>query len=135
MDYTEFIQSVAKRPMVSPMQAEPITHATLTTLTERISGGQARDLASQLPEGLREHLRKPDESAVPFGLADFLERVQARAAVDLQAATDGARAVFDTLRDAVSAKEYGDFVSQLPKELWQLTGPAATRLEPRRVGT
>lgn len=121
--------------MVSPTQAEPITCATLKTLAERISGGQARDLASQLPKELRGYLEKSDESPEPIGLADFLERVQARAAVDLQSATEGARAVLDTLREAVRAKEYGDFVSQLPKEFWQLTGPAATRLEPRRVGT
>lgn len=135
MNHTEFIQLVATSPTVSPTQAEPIARAALQTLAERISGGQARDLASQLPEELRGYVRKPHESPEPFGLAEFFERVQARAAVDLQSATDGTRAVLDTLREAVSAKEYGDFVSQLPKEFWQLTGPAATRLEPRRVGT
>ncbi|MGC5020688.1 DUF2267 domain-containing protein [Micromonospora sp. DT47] len=135
MNYTEFIQSVATRPRVSPTQAEPITRATLQTLAERISGGQARDLVPQLPEELRACVRKPNENPEPFGLAEFFERVQSRAAVNLQTATDGARAVLDTLREAVSAKEYGDFVSQMPQEFWQLTGPAATRLEPRRVGT
>ncbi|MGN9918392.1 DUF2267 domain-containing protein [Micromonospora palomenae] len=104
-------------------------------MAERISGGQARDLAAQLPQELRVHLSAADEGSVPFGLAEFFERIQARAAVNLQTATDGARAVLDTLRAAVSEKEYGDFVAQLPKEFWQLTGPAATRLEPRRIGT
>ncbi|MEU5942208.1 DUF2267 domain-containing protein [Micromonospora sp. NPDC047548] len=135
MNHAEFVQAVAMRPGVSPVQAEPITRATLETLAERISGGQARDLASQLPEELRVYVPKPNDDAVPFGLAEFLERVQARAAVDLQTATDGARAVLDTLRAAVSAKEYRDFVSQLPKEFWQLTGPAVTRMDPRRIGT
>ncbi|MBM7489588.1 uncharacterized protein (DUF2267 family) [Micromonospora luteifusca] len=135
MQYAEFIQSVATRPKMSPTLAEPITRATLATLAERLSGGQARDLAVQLPEGLRGDLRKPDEEAEPFELPEFFERVQQRAAVEFQTATDGVRAVLDTLRDAVSAKEYEDSIAQLPKEFWQLTGPAATRLEPRRIGT
>jgi uncharacterized protein (DUF2267 family) len=135
VNYTEFIQSVAARPKMSPAQAEPITRATLETLAERISGGQARDLASQLPEELRGYVRKPMEDPEPFGLAEFFERVQSRAAVDLQTATDGARAVLDTLRQSTSAKEYGDFIDQLPEEFWQLTGPSANRLQTRHVGT
>ena len=135
MNHTEFIQSVAARPKMSPGQAEPITRATLETLAERISGGQARDLASQLPEELRGYVRKPMEDPEPFGLAEFVERVQSRAAVDLQTATDGARAVLDTVRESAGAKEYGDVIDQLPEEFWQLTGPSANRLQTRHVGT
>ncbi|WFE45846.1 DUF2267 domain-containing protein [Verrucosispora sp. WMMD1129] len=135
MNYTEFIQSVAGRPKVPPGQAEPITRATLETLAERITGGQARDLASQLPQELRGLVGRPTEDPERFGLAEFLERVQSRAGVDRQVATDGARAVLDTLRESVRAKEYGDTVDQLPQEFWQLTGPRAERLQTRRVGT
>ncbi|OKI69631.1 DUF2267 domain-containing protein [Micromonospora sp. CB01531] len=135
MNYTEFIQSVAAKPLAAPAQAEPITRATLVTLAERITGGQARDLATQLPEELRSCVDKPDEHPEPFGLTEFLERVQNRAAVGRQEATDGARAVLDTLREKISAKEYGDVVDQLPQEFWQLTGPSVNRFETRRVGT
>ncbi|GAB3329526.1 DUF2267 domain-containing protein [Micromonospora halotolerans] len=135
MNYTEFIQSVAARPKVPPGQAEPITRATLETLAERITGGQARDLASQLPEELRGLVDRPTEDPERFGLAEFLERVQSRSGVDRQVATDGAHAVLDTLRESASAKEYGDLVDQLPQEFWQLTGPGTGRLESRRVGT
>lgn len=135
MNHNEFIQSVAARPSVPPAHAESITRATLETLAERISGGQAQDLAAQLPDELRGHLRNPYETSETFGFAEFLERVRSRAAVDLQTATDGARAVLDTLRGSVGAKEYGDFVDQLPQEFWQVTGPSENRLETRRVGT
>jgi uncharacterized protein (DUF2267 family) len=135
VNYPEFIQMVATRPKVAPNQAEPITRATLETLAERISAGQARDLVPRLPEELRGYLRNATEPAEPFGLAEFLERVRTRAGVDLDSATGGTRAVLDTLREAVSAKEYGDLVSQLPEEFWQLTGPSANRLDTRRVGT
>ncbi|MGR6319330.1 DUF2267 domain-containing protein [Micromonospora soli] len=77
----------------------------------------------------------PTEDPERFGLAEFFVRVQSRVGVDRQVATDGARAVLDTLRESASAKEYGDLVDQLPKEFRQLTGPGTGRLEPRRVGT
>ncbi|MER7586389.1 DUF2267 domain-containing protein [Micromonospora sp. NPDC127501] len=135
MNYSEFIQSVAARPKVSPGQAEPITRATLETVAKRITGGQARDLASQLPEELRGLVSRPTEEPERFGLTEFLERVQSGAGVDREMAADGARAVMDTLRAAASAKEYGDFVDQLPQEFWQLTGPGSGQLQPRRIGT
>ncbi|MEU5785350.1 DUF2267 domain-containing protein [Micromonospora lupini] len=135
MDYSEFIQSVAARPEIPPGQAEPITRATLETMAKRITGGQARDLASQLPEELRGLVSRPTEDPERFGLNEFLERVQSGAGVDRQVASDGAQAVMDTLRESASAKEYGDFVDQLPQEFWQLTGPGSGRLEPRRIGT
>jgi uncharacterized protein (DUF2267 family) len=135
VNYSEFIQSVAARPKVSPEKAEPITRATLETATKRVTGGQARDLASRLPEELRGLVSRPTEDPERFGVTEFLELVQARAGVDRQAATDGARAVFDTLRESAGAKEYGDFVDQLPQDFWQLTGPGSGQLQPRRIGT
>ncbi|MEV1155865.1 DUF2267 domain-containing protein [Micromonospora chokoriensis] len=118
-----------------PEKAEPITRATLETVTKRVTGGQARDLASRLPEELRGLVSRPTEDPERFGVTEFLELVQARAGVDRQVATDGARAVFDTLRESAGAKEYGDFVDQLPQDFWQLTGPGSGQLQPRRIGT
>ncbi|MGC4847089.1 DUF2267 domain-containing protein [Micromonospora sp. DT15] len=90
MNYNEFIQSVAARPKVPPEKAEPITRATLETVAKRVTGGQARDLASQLPEELRGLVSRPTEDPQRFGLTEFLQRVQSQARVDHQVATDGA---------------------------------------------
>ncbi|MFE9955042.1 DUF2267 domain-containing protein [Micromonospora sp. NPDC005299] len=49
--------------------------------------------------------------------------VPGRAKVDRALAEAGARAVFDTLREAVSAGEYDQVVAQLPTELSQVAGP------------
>ncbi|MET8045523.1 DUF2267 domain-containing protein [Micromonospora sp. NPDC005215] len=57
-----------------------------------MSGGQARDLACQLPEELRGLVSRPTEDPEPFGLTEFMERVQSRAGVDRQVATGEARA-------------------------------------------
>ncbi|MEU7928444.1 DUF2267 domain-containing protein [Micromonospora sp. NPDC049801] len=126
---------MAARPTVPHEKAEPITRATLESVARRVTGGQARDLASQLPQELRGLVSRPTEDPDRFGFSKFLERVQSQAGVDHQVATDGARAVLDTLREAASAKEYGDFVDQLPQEFWRSTGPGSGQLQPRRIGT
>jgi len=116
MDQDQFIGAVARRCGASAEQATAITRATLTTLAERIDGGEARDLTDQLPEALRAYAFGPAEAAEPFGLDVFVERVSGRADVDVDAARDGITAVFDVLRDAVDPAAYTQVVTQLPAE-------------------
>jgi uncharacterized protein (DUF2267 family) len=123
VDNDEFIDSVAKRLGTSSEQANALTRATLRTLAERIDGGEARDLAAQLPEELRAYAFAPDETGERFGLDLFVQRVSGRAGVDLTLARAGVRAVFDTLREAVTPGEYDDVISQLPAELWEVADP------------
>lgn len=121
MKHPEFITAVAERASVSPDQAEIISRATLQTLADRISGGEAEDIATQLPETLRATMRPPREKDPErFGLDEFIRRVSERAGIDAGMARDGARAVFTTLRDAVGG-EFGDAMDQLPKEFGELT--------------
>jgi uncharacterized protein (DUF2267 family) len=133
VDNDEFIDSVAKRSGTSPRQAEVLTRATLRTLAERIDGGEARDLAAQLPEQLRAHVFAPSETGERFGLDIFVQRVSGRADVDESLARAGMRAVFDTVRDGVTPDEYDDVIGQLPADLWEVTGSAA-RFDGQRGG-
>jgi uncharacterized protein (DUF2267 family) len=123
VDNNAFIDSVARRSGTSPQQAEALTRATLRTLAERIGGGEARDLAVQLPEELRAYIFVPDESADRFGLDIFVERVSGRAEVDNPQAEAGVRAVFETLREAVTPGEYDEIISHLPAQFWEITEP------------
>ncbi|BCJ56832.1 DUF2267 domain-containing protein [Micromonospora endophytica] len=123
MDDNKFIDSVADRTGASAEQATAIARATLTTLAERIDGGEARDLADRLPEALRAYAFAPDETAEPFGLDVFVQRVGGRADVDPELAEAGIRAVFDTIREAVEPGDYDDIIAQLPAELWQVADP------------
>jgi uncharacterized protein (DUF2267 family) len=107
MDDNQFIGLVAKRTGMSSEQATAIARATLTTLAERIDGGEARDLADQLPEGLRPYAFGPGETAERFGLDVFVDRVSGRADVDVTQAKDGVTAVFDVLREALPPAAYG----------------------------
>ncbi|WP_341716172.1 DUF2267 domain-containing protein [Micromonospora sp. FIMYZ51] len=123
MDDNQFIDSVADRTGASAEQATAIARATLTTLAERIDGGEARDLADRLPEALRAYAFASGETAEPFGLDVFVQRVGGRADVEPDLAEAGIRAVFDTIRDTIGAGDYDDVIAQLPAELWQVADP------------
>lgn len=141
MGYDDFINAVAGRTAVSTEQATTITRATLQTLAERISGGETHDLADQLPDGLDDYLRKPlpaGETAEPFGLGEFVQRVSARSGIDGALASAAVRAVLTTMRESVSEDEFDDMVSQLPKEFWEVVPvgvPAGARRGRPRTAT
>jgi uncharacterized protein (DUF2267 family) len=132
----EFINAVARRAGVSSEQARRITEATLETLADRITGGEADDIAQMLPDPLAGHLRKPPsrERANAFGLGEFVQRVSAGAGVDSSVARAGVRAVFTTVREAVPGEEFADLVAQLPREFYEMLEPVGLRAGGRRGG-
>jgi uncharacterized protein (DUF2267 family) len=128
VDYDQFIELVRQRAGVPGSRrldgmalndtemATILSRATLQVLAQRISGGEARDIARQLPGDLDEALRPEHEQAEPFDLEVFIQRVADRALVDFEAARAGVRAVFQTLREAVTGDEFEDVLAQLPRE-------------------
>jgi uncharacterized protein (DUF2267 family) len=128
MDHDQFIDLVRQRanvpasrridgmPLTDTEMAKILTRATLQVLAQRISGGEARDVARQLPSDLDEALRPEQEQAEAFDLEVFVQRVADRALVDFEAAKAGVRAVFQTLREAVTGDEFEDVLAQLPRE-------------------
>jgi uncharacterized protein (DUF2267 family) len=126
MTYDEFIQAVEERAGVPRERAEAITRATLEALGERLTGGEARDLASQLPKPLQEPLR-PRNGAEPFGLEELIRRVSDRTGVRQPEAADAVRAVLTTVREGVTGGEFDDVMQQLPDEFWQVIEPTSWR--------
>jgi uncharacterized protein (DUF2267 family) len=121
MKYAQLIEKVWERMGAGSLgQAEAVTQATLLTLAERITGGEARDLAAQLPKEVQAFLDKKDEPAEGFDLNEFVRRVSLRAGVDRDTAQRGVQAVFQTLYATVSTGEFSDIMSQLPKEFRDL---------------
>jgi uncharacterized protein (DUF2267 family) len=123
VDYQTFIDSEAQRSGLPKDQAETLAHATLKTLADRITGGEAEDLAAQLPNPLKGDLEKKQENAEPFDVDEFVRRVSERAHVDEATARHGAMATLITVREAVSPGEFDDITSQLPQEYRELVGP------------
>ena len=122
MRYDEFLEHVQHRAgLSSRAEAEHATRATLETLAERLVGGEAHDLASQLSPELARYLELPDAGiAAKLTLDEFFELVSEREGVDLPDATLHARVVIGVLTEAVSLGEIKDVRVQLPAAFAQL---------------
>jgi uncharacterized protein (DUF2267 family) len=118
--YDEFINSVAERAGLPRNEAETLTHATLRVLSQRLTGGEAEDLAAQLPQQLKADLVPSEEKAESFGADEFARRVAAITGTSDADAGAGVIAVLATIRDAVTAGEFDDVLAQLGREFAEL---------------
>lgn len=123
MKYDEFVARVAQNVGVSRDEADKLTWATLATLAERITGGEARDLAAQLPLPLQNALLGAKEEAEGFSFEEFVRRTAERAGTDAGIAEMAVDAVLATLRDAVTPGEFDHVLSQLPQDFKRLGAP------------
>lgn len=118
----EFLGRVQRAAGIdSREQAEQAVHATLRTLAERISGGQAKDLALYLPAPVRADLMTASEQTERFGRDEFLDRIAAIESVDRPTAERHARAVLTAVRVSVPEREVTDTLDQLPSDIARLT--------------
>ena len=95
-------------------------------LGERITGGEARDLADQLPLPLQNPLLPAEEEAEAFTFEEFVRRTAERAGTDPTVAEMAVDAVMATLRDAVTPDEFDDVISQLPEDFKRLAAPRSS---------
>ncbi|KPM54808.1 hypothetical protein CcI49_07655 [Frankia sp. CcI49] len=109
--------------MDSVEHAETAIRATLAVLGERLSGGETKDLASQLPPALARAL-PPSGRGERFGLDEFYRRVAERegGGCDRAHARQHARAVVAALKTSVSPNEFEDVAGQLPHGYDELLG-------------
>jgi uncharacterized protein (DUF2267 family) len=101
---------------VSREHAEHATRATLQTLGERITRGEAEDIAAFLPRELRDDLTSVPEPAEGFSLDEFVRRVADREDVDEATARRDVQAVFAALAIAVTPGELRDLTAQLSRD-------------------
>jgi uncharacterized protein (DUF2267 family) len=115
MDGQRFLSIVAREAGLDTDTAERATRAVLTTLSERLSVGEARDVAEALPVPMRHWVDKSTPREL-LTVRDFRQRVAEREGVDDKTAEAHARAVFTALSRALTADEFHDVVSELPKD-------------------
>jgi uncharacterized protein (DUF2267 family) len=119
MQFHEFIGQVQNRARL-PTQGEAARAicATLETLGERLSEGEAMNVAAQLPPGIGDYLRLARENEQRFSLDEFFERVAERsgAGVDMPEAVYQTRAVITVLQEAVTPGQLAKMRAQLPDE-------------------
>jgi uncharacterized protein (DUF2267 family) len=118
--FERFLTAVRLGAQVDRPTAEVIARAVLTTLFERISGGQAADIVEQLkpPEGfLPATSTLPNRQAEPFDLDEFLRRVAHRERGDEDSARAHAIVALRALQLVIPPQEVRDAVDQLPGAL------------------
>jgi uncharacterized protein (DUF2267 family) len=117
MTYEEFVQRVQQFAQVDDIdKVVRAIHATLQTLVEHLSGGEAHDLRHKLPTEFMRSVYKTHEEAEAFPLSEFFSRISERAGVSEAEARTFAIAVMLTLREAIDKKELADIFAQLPEE-------------------
>ncbi|MEW2184802.1 DUF2267 domain-containing protein [Streptomyces cellulosae] len=126
MKYDEFLARVRERGEYKDNdEAAHVTNAVLEVLAQRISPGEVRDLASQLPGPLGQVLvNAAPQQARSFGIEEFLRRVAERTDARPRTAEWDAGAVLSTLGDAVTGGELNQIISQLPSSYAALFGKA-----------
>jgi uncharacterized protein (DUF2267 family) len=112
----ELLRAVEERAGLDAERARKAVEAVLETFGERIAGGEAEDLATQLPRLAAEPLlrRGGDAQALPAG--EFVRRIAEREGVPEVVAREHARAVLTTVRESVTADEWRDTIDELPRE-------------------
>jgi uncharacterized protein (DUF2267 family) len=125
MRYDELVKAVGETARIDREEADRAARATVAVLGERLAGGEAKDLLSQLPTELH-GAALAGGSGERFGIEEFYERV-AQAEGEGCTAEDArrhARAVVAAIKAAVSDGELGDLESQLPADYADLLATA-----------
>ncbi|WP_331232511.1 DUF2267 domain-containing protein [Natronorarus salvus] len=124
--YDEVIERVrGQANLGSDGETEHVTIAVLSTLGERLSEGQVRDLADELPEDLAGMLTDTGVSeARSFSAEEFVDRVREREsevdAIEDDDARRHVQAVFLAVSESVSDEAWSDLDDQLPAEYGEL---------------
>ncbi|GIH72453.1 DUF2267 domain-containing protein [Sphaerimonospora thailandensis] len=134
MEYKEFVRLVEERSGLSREEAADLSRATVETLGDRLSAGEARHLAAELPAPLRESLHI-SERIERFGLRDMVRRVSRRTGLTVEETRGGVSAVLLTLREAVAGEAFDHAMAQLPSEFEQAASERAApeQAAPERV--
>jgi len=115
MQYEEIVASVQEQSGVEEGEAERTVHSVLQALVDRIDGKEGRDLLAQLPYELKQAITIT-EAQMPMTRDEFVARVARELQVNPEEARARARAVFATLRRAVTWGELEDVILELDPE-------------------
>lgn len=124
MQEHEFVSAVKESTKLPDQDsAAAAIRATLGVLGQRLAGGEAGNLAAQLPGSLKEQL--PAEGAgEDFDVDTFYARIaeQEGGGVTTAQARQHARAVAKGLESSLSGGEWQNFTSQLPADYADFLG-------------
>jgi uncharacterized protein (DUF2267 family) len=125
MDQKGLFSAVADRTMLSREESADLTRAVLEGLAEQLSEGEAKRLATDLPQQLSAPLlalRRRGKEAHPIRVDEFSKQLSKRTGLPASDTRNGTGAVIAVLRDALGEEEYRHIVGQLPAEYAALAG-------------
>ncbi|MCW2978210.1 MAG: hypothetical protein JWM06_3491 [Actinomycetia bacterium] len=116
MKFQEFIRKVGERAGIPDrFEAEKTSVVVVQALCDRLTGKEAIDLLAQLPAMFREMIIV-SPAALAISIDDFVGRVAEELGIPPDDARSRIRAVFATLREAVTPGEFQDVLEQLDPE-------------------
>jgi uncharacterized protein (DUF2267 family) len=117
MQFDDFIHRVQEQARLDTREeAIAITKAVLETLGERLDRKVRNGVAAQLPDELKDFLLARSDNTDRYELAEFYNRVGARADLKYQDAIERTLQVFSVLRQAIPEGEIQDILEDLPSE-------------------
>lgn len=121
----EFLDTVQQRAGVASAEAaHDATTATLQTLGERFTTGEARDMALYLPNGFEvAFVQSSGDDTTAYSLDEFIEQVAQREQIDPDTARRHVQAVGSTVAEVVSDRELDAAKKQLPDPFGTLFEP------------
>src|SRR5438067_5179727 len=105
MTFDEFVGEVQHRARLGSLgDAVRAIRCTLAVLSQRLAGGEAKDLASQLPEEIGYYLLHSQAGAgQDFSVDEFLDRISSCEGENKPASIHHVRVVLQVIGAAVSA--------------------------------
>ena len=117
MKYHDMLAHVSTVTGTDQARAETTTRAFLETLGSRLPNDEAKDLAAQLPDELKESLHPTAPEVEKISKDEFLTRFARSANLSNEQARDMAIGVWQALERSVSAGELDEVKSVLPQDL------------------
>ncbi len=123
MKYEEMIKTVMHRANLgSRLEAQDAVRATLETLSEHLTQGEALNFSSELPGEVTVYMQQPFIGGIGerFNLNDFIQRVSEREGVSPEVAGQHASVVANVVGEAVSLGALEHLIAQLPTDIAKL---------------
>jgi uncharacterized protein (DUF2267 family) len=119
LDVEEFLRRVQTRADLSYADARQATDAVLSILGDRISGGEAHDLADALPKEIASSLaaKATEQEAEGFSGDEFYARVGTQLDTSQDKAHRITQAVLSVVADSITRDERKDAQAQVPSSL------------------
>jgi uncharacterized protein (DUF2267 family) len=115
-----FLELIEQAGGMTRQEAREAARATLRTLAERITRGEAEDVAVFVPGEFRELLASGGETPEQLSVDEFVRRVARREGVDGRTAVRHVRSVFIALGKAASRDALSNLAAQLSADFYPL---------------